>query len=106
MFRCHAFNKEIARPECKRDCARDTLLRRRQKCLDVLAHEIELFAFMNEIAVDRRKTVLDPYLLRAEHQFLEFAMRRDQGDRAGASNATRPLVPSTVSPRCMPRPMP
>ena len=83
MFRCHAFNKEIARLEHELDGARDTLLRRRQKCLDVLAHKVELFAFVNEVAVDRRETVLDAYLLCAEHQFFEFAMRRDQGDRGG-----------------------
>ena len=61
---------------------------------------------MDPVAVGRGDDVLEPLLPRRQHQLLELAVRGEEHLAAGASNATRPLMPRMVSPRWMPRPMP
>ena len=96
-----------ARPEEEVDLAGDPLLRGQQQRLDVAADRIEVLPLVHQVAVGPRETVS---LMRCwrpvSTSFSSSRCAVSSTSAAGASKATRPLVPMMVSPRWMPRPMP
>ena len=49
-----------------------------QQRFDVAAHRIQVLTLVHQVAVGLRHRLLDARLLAGQHQFLQFAMRRQQ----------------------------
>ena len=59
MRRRASFDEKLPGPEPKSDSTGYSFLRGRQQGLDIVAGQIKLFAFMNQVAVDGGDAVLD-----------------------------------------------